>query len=191
MRKLAWIAAIISPVISSVTFAENNDHRVAFEIDPATFALNGYSLHVRVSPESSPNVRFGVGIYSLEFPQIFVDINPDNKDGDWDVKLKTGIGLFGEYFLDKSRTGWFVGTQIAGQKYDIEDNETSERTHFKTALVMPYGGYKWDVNENLYLTFWGGIGLVDRIDGDNHLVTNKYDISPTVPYGAVHIGYQL
>lgn len=190
MKLNKCFVAVMVSCISGVTYADNSATSYAFEVDPATYALKGYSLHFRTSVPNSPNYRLGVGIYSLEFPKIFVDINPDNKDGDWDVELEQGIGFFGEYFLDSKRTGWFAGVQLAQQKYDVKDNLSEQEASFKTLIVMPYGGYKWDLNEHIYVTGWGGVGYVDRIDGSNHLIAGEYDIASLVPYGAIHVGYQ-
>lgn len=51
------------------------DTKYEVEIDPSTFALNGYAFHARILPESMPQWRLGAGIYSMEFPDIFIDMN--------------------------------------------------------------------------------------------------------------------
>ncbi|HID37881.1 MAG TPA: hypothetical protein EYP39_11015 [Ghiorsea sp.] len=84
------------------------DTKYEVEIDPSTFALNGYAFHARILPESMPQWRLGAGIYSMEFPDIFIDMNSKNKGLGWSVTLDQGIGLFAEYFFKTREKGWYV-----------------------------------------------------------------------------------
>ena len=75
--KYRYIAAfvLLNSVSSVPAFAKGE---VALEVDPFTFAFGGYSLHLRISPESKPKLRYGIGTYSMELPDAFVDITPSS-----------------------------------------------------------------------------------------------------------------
>jgi len=193
MKKIAFYSITLSSfLLQSAVFADASETTYAIEIDPLTFALDGYSLHARVSPKNLPHWRFGAGIYSMEFPDVFVDMNSDNKNKGWQVELDQGIGLFTEYYLRNNREGWFVGAQLAQQEFSIQNDQTgSQQQQFKNLLLMPYTGYRWPLNNELYVQGWFGVGYTEKSSGNTQLGENNYDIDPLVPFGAIHVGYEF
>ena len=166
------------------------DTEYEIEVDPSTYALNGYSLHVRIVPNNLPNWRLGAGIYSLEFPDVFTNMNSKNKDQGWNVDLDQGVGFFAEYYFKSTREGWLVGAQIAQQRFNItNENSGSEQEEFTNLLAMPYVGHRWPLGEHFYAQGWFGVGYTENISGETQLGNRNYDIDPVVLFGAVHIGY--
>ncbi len=165
----------------------------SLETDPATFAFNGYALHLRVSPGAWPRIRLGVGGYAMDFPQLLVDTHPDNADKGWDVRLKSGIGFFSEYFFNDGRSAWFVGNQIAWQKYTIKNSTLPGReTDYSILLVMPYAGYRWfPLSNGFYVQPWMGLGYAGKISGSTRLGNREYAVSSLVPFVTVHLGYRF
>ena len=165
---------------------------LSVEIDPATFAFSGYSAHLRFQPKNAKHLLVGAGIYAMDFPSIFVDLNEKNKDKDWDVRLDLGYGLFGEYHFAEVNRKWFAGTQVSFQEFKIENENLIGNTSFTNLLIMAYGGYTLQPFElPLYFKFWGGVGYTSKISGSNQLKGATYDIAPITPFATVHIGYTL
>jgi hypothetical protein len=165
--------------------------RFAIETDPATFAFSGYALHARLQPAGLANWNFGAGVYAMDFPDLFVDINSANRDKGWTVRLNQGFGLFTEYHFRGRESGWLLGGQVALQEYKIENGEVSSASStYRNALLMAYGGYRWYLfGENFYVQPWGGLGYTWKVDGDNSLAGETYEVAPLVPFMTVHIGY--
>ena len=170
----------------------NADTKYEIEVDPATFALNGYSMHFRFFPDGHPKLRLGAGLYSLEFPDAIIDINDTNKNEGWNVNLDQGVGLFAEYFINSTHKGWFAGIQLAQQNFLISNDASgTQEQKFTNMLVMPYGGYRWSLDKNLYTQAWFGLGYTETVSGSTQLGSEEYDVDPTIPYGALHIGYSF
>lgn len=165
----------------------------SLETDPMTFAFEGYAAHFRFNPVGLDHWIFGIGTYSMKFPDLFVDMNPDNKDEGWDVQLQQGYGFFSEYYFNPSNEGWFVGSQIALQEYKVKNTGVQPKTLNLTNFVfMPYAGYRWyPTNGKVYIQPWMGMGYQTKIQGKTKLGSKVYDISPIIPFLTVHIGYSL
>lgn len=162
----------------------------SIEIDPSTFAFSGYGFHLRVKPKNSEHLLLGVGVYAMDFPDLIVDLNPENKDKGWDVRLSSGIGLFGEYHFTEVNKKFFVGTQLAIQNYEIEHDVILGQAAYSTFLALGYGGYTWQPFEfPLYFKFWGGLGYTAKTSGETTVGNLEHDVSPLLMFGALHLGY--
>lgn len=190
MKALKMVS--ISVLFAGIFTQAMADTKYEMEVDPATFALEGYSMHFRFFPDGHPNLRLGAGLYSLELPDAIIDINNQNKNQGWNVTLDQGVGFFAEYYINSSRKGWFMGMQLAQQNYLISNDASgAQQQKFTNMLVMPYGGYRWQLNKHLYTQAWFGLGYTETVSGSTQLDTKEYDVDPTVPYGALHIGYSF
>jgi hypothetical protein len=176
-------------------FAQNaNDTnpktRFFLETDPATFVFNGYAAHLRIQPKNWDHILIGAGIYAMDMPSFMVDLNPENKDKNWDVRLNLGVGLFGEYHFTEVNKGWFAGTQVSIQEFKVENENLAGTASFTNALLMGYGGYSiqpFDIP--LYFKAWGGLGYTSKISGENTLEGQTYDVAPITFFGTLHVGY--
>ena len=173
--------------VLSATLLNAGDN--AIEIDPATYGFDGYSVHLKHTFDALPKTQFGVGVYAMDFPDIFVDMHSKNKDRGWNVRLERGIGLFADIYLEEKQSGWFYGGQLAQQKYKID--RLGKGATYNTLLLMAHGGYKYDINEHFYLKLWGGVGYSHKYSGQNRVDDLIYDVPKVVPFGALHIGYQF
>lgn len=163
---------------------------ISIEIDPATYAFGGYALHLRVKPKNSDHLLLGIGAYAMDFPAVLVDLNKNNKDDGWDVRLNQGVGLFGEYHFSEVNKKWYVGGQLALQEYKIEKDFYDGDAKYSNVLLMALGGYTLQPFDfGLYFKFWGGLGYTGKISGDNFIGNAEYEISPLLMFGALHVGY--
>ncbi len=172
-------------------YADDKSVIYSVEVDPAPYLLSGYAVHFRMTPASS-NWRYGIGAYALEFPDTLVNLNSQNKDRGWNVELDNAVGLFAEYLFNKGGDTWLAGMQLARHNFRItNDNTGAAASRFDNILLMPYGGYSWNISAHTYLTAWFGVGYTDKTGGDNRINNLVYDINPIVPYGAMHLGYRF
>lgn len=89
--KLRWL--VILGFMMSQLLMNWAKASVELEIDPATFAFEGDSLHLRWRSDAS-HWRWGLGTYSLEIPDALVDMNEHNKKQGWGVTIDRALGLF-------------------------------------------------------------------------------------------------
>lgn len=197
MKKLTVVFVLLFQAwVGSVAYAQENPSTsklgISLEIDPATFVFKGYSAHVRIKPPTSKHVLIGAGVYALDMPSMLVDLNPENKAKDWNVRLKLGYGVFGEYHFREVNKRLFVGSQLSFQTYQIEKENEPNKSEFTNILFMPYAGYTIQpFNFPLYAKFWGGVGYTNKISGSNELNGKTYDIAPITMFATVHVGYTI
>jgi hypothetical protein len=192
--KLAMVLAVVAFTSVSITaqrtISEVVPTRFSIEIDPATFVFDGYSLHLRIQPQSSEHFLLGAGIYAMDMPSFIVDINKENRDKGWEVRLNRGIGLFLEHHFSEVNNRWFVGAQAGVQEYKIEKESFEGSEKFTNSLLMGYGGYTLrPFPFPVYFKAWGGLGYTSKINGNNRLADEEYVISPVTMFATLHIGY--
>lgn len=173
--------------------ATENKSEYAVEIDPATFFFNGYGVHLRFKPKKSNHLLLGLGAYAMDMPGFLVNMNSQNKDKGWQVRINQGMGLFGEYYFQQVNQKWFIGTQLGLQEYKIENEfEEGATTTYTNLLVMGYGGYSWQpFDAGLYVKPWMGVGYSPMISGNNEVGTQKYDVAPFTSFMTLHVGYKF
>ena len=182
---------ILSSIVPTQFIGLRTNASVGLEIDPATYAFKGDSLHIKFTPDQSPQWRWGLGTYSMEVPDLMVDINEENRDENWDVEIKRAYGLFTEYYFNSSQSGWFVGGQISQQKVQIEKIGV-QSTEFTNNLFMMNLGYKWKIkNSSFYMLPWAGIGYTKTVDNKHARVESGFDVNPVVAFMTVHLGYEF
>jgi hypothetical protein len=163
--------------------------KFSIETDPSTFVFKGYSAHIRIQPPNCEHFLIGVGTYAMEFPDPLVDLNKENRDEGWNVKIKSAYGLFGEYYFREANHKWFIGEQFSIQNYRVKQENVGD-AKFSNLLALTYIGYSWHPFEfPLYIKPWAGLGYTWKVDGSTRVGDSKYDIAPLFPFVTFHIGY--
>jgi len=173
------------------TSATASPDQYSLETDPATLAFNGYAAHLRVSPSSLENWSLGVGLYALDIPNFMLDSANTGKG--WKSRLDQGVGLFAEYYLDKSRRGWFFGAQLAKQNYILSKENSTNESAYQNQLLMLHSGYRWypSPKSTWYLQPWLGLGYSQTVSGQTSLSGDNFKINPLVSFATIHIGYEI
>ncbi len=163
---------------------------LSLEIDPATFFFNGYSAHVRLQHPAFSHLLWGGGVYAMNLPAALVNMNSDNRNEDWKVRIQLGTGLFAEHHFSTINRGWFAGMQTSLQSLRIQRDELSNASDFLNVLLMPYGGYTLQPFEiPLYIKFWAGLGYTSKVSGTTSLGGKVYEVSSVTGFATLHFGY--
>jgi len=191
------LAALAMAMSALNTYAQNSTLPsegigLAVEVDPATFAFNGYGVHLRYQPKKMDHLLVGLGLYAMDMPDVLVDLNPKNQSQGWELRLNQGLGIFAEHHFTEVHRKWFAGGQIGLQEYQIALEEQQGKESFTNLLVMGYAGYTWKpFGINFYVKPWAGMGYTRKIAGDNRLANKTYDISPVTMFATLHLGYHF
>ncbi|MGL1885318.1 MAG: hypothetical protein OCD76_02290 [Reichenbachiella sp.] len=187
--KVKLIAIImITTIITAQAQTDNTKTKWSVEIDPSTFMFKGYSAHLRYS--LTEHILLGAGAYAMDFPDVFVNMNAQNKNEGWKVRLSQGYGLFSEYYFQEVNQKWFLGAQVAYQEYQISKETNSTKSTYETILTMGYFGYSWQPFDfNMYVKPWAGIGYSNQVNANTTLGDDTYDVSPITMFATLHIGY--
>jgi hypothetical protein len=195
MRSLSLQPAVTSSLLALACVAVVSSARahtsVMVETDPSTFVFSGFAVHARVAPDDGHWVG-GAGAYALDFPSALVDMNSANRDQGWDVRLQIGGAAFVDYSFAPGARGWFVGVETALQSYRYRNAATpGSEANALNVVVMPRAGYQWHpFDAGLYVTPWIGLGVQTQVSGSRSVGDKEYSLSPWIPYGAVHVGWQ-
>jgi hypothetical protein len=76
MKKIVLtIATLLASYGAFAQDTKQDSSKIEFsvEIDPLTFGLNGYGVHVRIKPKNSQHLLLGAGAYAMDFPSVLVD----------------------------------------------------------------------------------------------------------------------
>jgi hypothetical protein len=169
--------------------ARRADTSVMIETDPSTFFFGGFAAHARVV---RGHFGVGAGVYALTFPGFLVDLNPNDRGAGWNVRLELGGALFGDYYFDANADGWFVGAELAVQEYRYTNDNVPGAARATNAVLMPRFGYQWrPFDAGFYVMPWAGLGVQAQIGGSRQVGDRSYDLSPIVPYAAVHVGWRF
>lgn len=190
------ILALTCLSYSTVNAQEQNNNSenkttISIETDPSTFAFGGYAFHFRIKPKNSQHVLIGAGTYALNMPDFLINMNAENKDMGWNVRINSAYSLFGEYYFKEANKKWFVGLQAGVQNFkNTNDNIANEQSTYSNLLIMPSIGYNWQpFHIPLYFKPWFGLGYTSKISGDNTIGNLSFDIAPLTPFVTLHVGY--
>jgi hypothetical protein len=185
------LAGILTAPLKAQETSVENQTTFSFETDPSTFAFKGYAFHIRIKPKNSTRLVLGAGTYGLDLPGAMVDMNDENKNKGWKVRINSAYSLFGEYYLKEANQKWFLGLQVGLQNYkNTNDNHSGKESTYTNLLVMPSIGYTWQPKRvPVYVKPWFGLGYTTKTAGSNAIEQLEYAINPLVPFLTVHIGY--
>jgi hypothetical protein len=174
-------------------FSQDYTSRLSLEIDPVSFVYKGYSLHFRYQPMFSQRFLIGAGTYAMDLPEMFVNMNGENRDEGWRVRIKSAYLMYGELYFKEANHGWFFGQQLGFQAFKVSNNrEVSGSARFNNIVVMASLGYSWHPYKGpFFIKPWAGIGFTDKVDGVNRIKGLKYDIASLFPFFTFHAGYNF
>jgi hypothetical protein len=174
------------------TATSSKDVEVFVETDPATFVFKGHAAHFRLAPGGTPGWVFGVGLYGQELPSFVADLHPENKGKDFNLAIKEAYATFVDYHFSGRPEGWFVGAQLALQRFEVSGPEVAAPTEVGSLLIMPRGGYLWHPvqDSGFYLLPWGGIGPSIELYRSSE-DADSYHHLPILAFGSLHVGWKF
>ena len=196
-KKISIALLIIFSIANQSLMAQPNstENKITFSIetDPSTFLFKGYAIHFRIKPKNSKHLLIGAGAYALDLPNVMVDLNADNKQKGWNVRINSAYSIFGEYYFKEANSKWFLGLQTGVQNYkNTNDNISNAESKYSNLLIMPSVGYTWQpFKVPFYIKPWAGLGYSTKLSGENSVDNLTYNISPLVPFLTLHVGYTL
>jgi hypothetical protein len=195
-------AAIFVFFVPDLLTATEREYTFILETDPIPLALGGFSLHAGFAPEELPHFIFGLSaIAGLTFPDFFINLEEENKNQGWKLKVNQGAGLWTHYYFSVNREGLFVGAQLFTQELLLTNDtypDESDRTNtLMGALQAGYMFFPFKEN-NFYIRPWGGFGYQDvitptfepeNVDPDLKIGDKEFTLTKFAPFITVHFGY--
>lgn len=150
IKLIAFLFLANTLIVGSQAIAQDlnnsikNKTTISIETDPSTFAFAGYAFHFRIKPKNSQHLLIGAGSYGMDMPDFIVNMNSDNKDKGWNVRINDAYSLFAEYYFEEANKRWFVGLQAGVQNFkNTNDSILNAESKYTNLLIMPSIGYNW------------------------------------------------
>lgn len=174
-------------------FSRDYSSRLSVELDPMSFLLKGYSFHVRYQPMFTERFLIGIGTYAMNVPETVLNMNPENRDVGWDVRIRGAYLLTAAFYPKRANHGWFIGEQIGFQTLRvINDGEFPGAASLNNLLLLTHMGYSWHPwKGSFFVKPWIGLGFNQMIDGTNEVGGKSYDLGPWSPFFTIHLGYSF
>lgn len=179
-------------------------HQFLVEVDPIPYALGGFVGHFGWSPKTIESFTFGLSVIGgLEFPDAYINIEKENRDKGWNLKVNQGIGVWAHYYFKRKNKGWFTGLQLFTQEFKLtNDNYPGEVNRTNTVSTAFQIGYLWYPFKKggLYFRPWGGFGFQNAIGAsfepgevtkDMRIGEDTYKLTRFMPFATLHIGYRF
>jgi hypothetical protein len=115
-----------------------------------------------------------------------------NRGAEWSLDLRSGYALFADYHFAGEPRGWFVGAEVALQRWQLRRDGMDATSEYRTLLLMARGGTLLHPFDNgFYLMPWLGVGPSPKISGSTALGDRTYKPLPLLAFAAVHVGWSL
>ncbi|MCK6599336.1 MAG: hypothetical protein L6Q37_13305 [Bdellovibrionaceae bacterium] len=161
----------------------------SLEVDPSTYAFEGYAGHARYQFSSSWEITLGT--YGMTFPSMLNALVLSPSSSQTKIKIKSAYAFFIDKYLSEKNNGFFVGVQLANQKYELSNSDfPGEKSEYDSTLVMPRFGYKYNLGSSgLYLLPWVGVGQVSTSNNNPKVGSQVYKLNSVIPFATLHLGY--
>lgn len=194
---LLTVGALPDALAQELSATDNGvrkDVSIMIETDPVTFALGGFAAHIRRPLATYPAVVVGAGVYGMKFPKLMVEMHRDNSGKGWEQELDAGYGAFLDYYVNGEQPrGFFVGSQLALQRFEVSIDRSAEVAQFSSVMGMARAGYLWRPFERsgFYIMPWGGVGANLALGAPDSVAGDEFLPQRFAGFGTVHVGFQL
>lgn len=181
------LITIITSLITLFSFGQDslkNHYTLSADISP--YALNGYSIKVGIIPKSLPSYDFSTEIFSMEIPELVVELNNKNKGQNWEEDVNYGIALYSDRKLgNKSNSFWAgIGLVYLNQtaKNELESNS------FSQIEALARVNYKWyPFNNGFYVNPYFALAGRQKLNGNN----GSYELSPFMVISSIYLSWEF
>ena len=158
------------------------------ETDPTALFFDGVSLAVRRSALLGTRLIAGVGVYTTELPDFYIESNPDHVGDGWEVRNR-GVDVFLDAHLSRPNDGLAVGSVVSVYTYALRRN--GGEAAYTSLVGTVRAGYLWRPTrrfDELYVFPWIGlssgvdVGGTRTVDGEEFELP-ALSVVPTVQLG--------
>lgn len=159
------------------------------ELQPMAFITGGMSLGASVQ---RGHWRVGGGGYVFPFPSLFIDLSAGNADQGWQVSVKPGLWLEGNYAWHEDGHGLSVGANLTYANIVLK-NESSpaQEAAYQSLVVIPKINYTWIFWDHLYIQPGLGIEIHTKLGGQTRLDGREFEPLFIQPLPSLAIGLTL
>lgn len=141
------IIVVLFGLISTRTFSQEKNRKFRIELEPAAFALRGFSGSIMYNISEKPNLSLGLFSASVDVP-LFTRPNMfENVGGDTsDVRLGFQLALVARYNIPvfkEMESNPYIGLIAGWEYFDIKQPYHPDPVRLTTYVFTPYVGYEF------------------------------------------------
>lgn len=143
----------------------SNHYTVAADISPYSF--KGYSFKAGIIPKNLPKTEFALELFSMEIPELVINLNEQNADQGWSEKVNQGLALYYDRKLNSKRSSFWVGAGIVYLNHSA--TKTNTQYDYQQLEYLARLNYKWFPfkKSNFYVNPYCAIAARHKVAGNN------------------------
>lgn len=167
-------------------------HRVHLELDPTPFALGGYGIQPGFRAKQLPNLRVGLGNFSLDVPDALAELG-GNEGFHLRVRRSHALYLLWYPRPQANVSGLCFGGSLRYLRLRYtHDDAPGDRAHVGEVSVEGIVGYKWHpFDAGFYVQPWAALAATLGTRGERSVGGRTYDAMPVQLFATVNIGWEL
>ncbi|MCH8542155.1 MAG: hypothetical protein LAT61_01170 [Alcanivorax sp.] len=175
MRRFVFVTVLwLTPMAASAHFE--------MEADPFAYLVNGHSIHAAYLFEGG-HWRMQLGSFSADVPRWL----HGNDRFEVDV---SGVTFKVDYYTSGQGRGWFFGGDVDRTRARYRLRSSGEKASDVMAGFGPRAGYRFQMNENLFISPWISVRYLFNVD-DIEISGQRYDQDRISIFPTVHIGWRF
>ena len=137
-------------------------------------------------PKSNPKYDLSFEVFSIEIPELVINLNPENKDKSWTEKVNYGIALYGDRKLGEKRNSFWAGAGLVYLNQTVDS--PIEHNEYNQLEILGRIHYKWYPFDNgFYVNPYFALAGRQKINGD----TGSYKLAPLMGFLSVYLSWEI
>lgn len=185
MKSLLLIAFLVLAGRLNAQDSLKTHFTLATDVSP--FSFGGYSFKAGITPKKTPKMEFALEAFSMEIPEMVINLNSNNIDAGWEEKVDNGIALYIDKKLGSKRSAFWAGAGFVYLNHTAKNN--LETNNYQQMEYLARVNYKWFPFEksNFYVNPYIALAGRHKINGDN----GNYALTPFLVIPSFYLSWQL
>lgn len=181
------IILLFSLLAAQIKAQDTSAYHYTIAADLSPFAFNGYSIKGGFITKNLSKTEFAFEIFSMEIPDVVINLNKSNANKGWYEKVKLGNALYVDKKLGEKRNSFWIGGGLVFLNHEVKN--TSVKTSFQQLEYLARINYKYYPfkTANFYINPYIALAGRHKIGGDN----GNYSLTPFLLIPSVYLSWQL
>ena len=175
-----WLVVALTPAKGE----QKNKLTMALDVSP--FAFSGGSFKMGWVPATFSGSEFSLEWFSMEIPQLVVDLNSKNKGKGWKEKVDWAWALYYDQKWGESKNDFYYGLGFVYLKEEVKNDQLFQYSQLEYLLRF---SYKYHPFESLgfYLQPYVALAYRHKILGH----TGTYSLQPFLVIPSMYLSWEF
>ena len=156
-------------------------------IDVSPFSMGGYSFKAGIIPKSCSKTEIAIEAFSMNIPDMVIDLNSKNANAGWDERVNNGLALYIDRKLGSKRSSFWAGAGFVYLNHDVDNKHVF--FNYQQMEYLARVNYKWYPfgNSGFYVNPYIALAGRHKIGGDN----GSYALTPFLVIPSVYLSWEI